>query len=155
SRGPLEPGLAPPVEQPRGRPGDKRGAARAPRERIEEEKILRPTRRHVEAGPPPISRAITISEGITVKELSEKLDVRANLVIKKLVDRGIFATINQTLDSKLATDLSREFGASTSAVTYEQEAMLEVENAEEASDLFRRPPVVTIMGHVDHGKTSL
>jgi translation initiation factor IF-2 len=119
--------MAPPVELPRGRPGDKRGAARAPRERIEEEKILRPTRRHVEAGPPPISRAITISEGITVKELSEKLDVKANLVIKKLLDRGIFATINQTLDSKLATEVAREFGASTATITYEEEAMQAVE----------------------------
>jgi translation initiation factor IF-2 len=147
--------MAPPVEQPRGRPGDKRGAARPQRERIEEEKTLRPTRRHVEAGPPPISRAITISEGITVKELSEKLDVKANLVIKKLLDRGIFATINQTLDSKLATEVAREFGASTATITYEEEAMQAVEEAEDTKDLEKRAPVVTIMGHVDHGKTSL
>jgi translation initiation factor IF-2 len=119
-----------------------------------EEKVLRPTTRR-ELAPPPINRDITISEGITVKELSEKLDVKANFVIKKLVDRGIFATINQTLDAKLATDISREFGASTSTVTYEQEAMQDVEVAEVDKDLIRRPPVVTIMGHVDHGKTSL
>jgi translation initiation factor IF-2 len=113
----MEPGLAPPpVEAPRGRPGDKRPTRPQPRERHEEEKTLRPMRRHVDAGPPAINRAITISEGITVKELSEKLDVKANLVIKKLLDRGIFATINQTLDSKLATEVSREFGASTSTV---------------------------------------
>ncbi|MGA2723638.1 MAG: translation initiation factor IF-2 [Bryobacteraceae bacterium] len=155
SRARLEPGLAPPVEQPRGRVGDKRGAARPQRERIEEEKILRPTRRQVEAGPPPISREITISEGITVKELSEKLDVKANLVIKKLLDRGIFATINQTLDSKLATEVAREFGASTATITYEEEAMQAVEEAEDTKDLEKRAPVVTIMGHVDHGKTSL
>ena len=154
SRARLEPGLAPPVEQPRGRAGDKR-AVRPQRERIEEEKILRPTRRHVEAGPPPISREITISEGITVKELSEKLDVKANLVIKKLLDRGIFATINQTLDSKLATEVAREFGASTATITYEEEAMQAVEEAEDTKDLEKRAPVVTIMGHVDHGKTSL
>ncbi len=142
------------MEQPRGRTGQ-RPARPQPRERVEEEKILRPQRRHVDQGPPPINREITISEGITVKELSEKLDVKAALVMKKLMDRGIFATINQTLDSKLATDISREFGASTATVSYEEEAMQAVELAEDVKDVQKRAPVVTIMGHVDHGKTSL
>jgi translation initiation factor IF-2 len=151
----MEPGLAPPpVEPARGRPGDKR-PVRQQRERVEEERTLRPQRRHVESGPPPINREITISEGITVKELSEKLDVKAALIMKKLMDRGIFVAINQTLDSKLATEISRDFGASTATVSYEIEAMAGVEEAQEAKDVVRRAPVVTIMGHVDHGKTSL
>ncbi len=157
SRGRIEPGMGappPPAEPSRGRPGDRR-PIRQQRERTEEEKILRPQRRHVEAGPPPISREITISEGITVKELSEKLDVKANLVMKKLMDRGIFVAINQTLDGKLATEVARDFGASTATVSYEVEAMQSVEEAQDTTDLERRAPVVTIMGHVDHGKTSL
>jgi len=98
---------------------------------MEEEKVLRPQRRNVVQGPPPISREITISEGITVKELSEKLDVKAALVMKKLMDRGIFVAINQTLDGKLATEVARDFGASTATVSYEVEAMQAVETAEE------------------------
>jgi len=154
-RGFIAPGAPPPPDQQRRAPS--RGTQRPQhnREREEQEKTLRPVRRDQQQGPPPINRDITISEGITVKELSEKLDVKANLVIKKLVDRGIFATINQTLDSKLATDIARDFGASTSTISYEQEAMADVEIMQEDKDQVRRAPVVTIMGHVDHGKTSL
>jgi len=156
SRGMVAPGIAPPPVEQQRRPGDKRGG-RPQRDRIQEqeERILRPVKREVPAGPPPVNREITVSEGITVKELSEKLDVKASLVIKKLVDRNIFATINQTLDAKLATDIAREFGASTATVSFEEEAMQDVETAQEEKDQVKRAPVVTIMGHVDHGKTSL
>ena len=158
SRGGLiGPGAPPPPPDQAARRPQYQNRARTPRDRRNEaeEKMLRQSQRREVAAPPPINRDITISEGITVKELSEKLDVKANFVIKKLVDRGIFATINQTLDAKLATEIAREFGASTSQVSYEEEAMQDVEVQEEAKDLNLRPPVVTIMGHVDHGKTSL
>jgi translation initiation factor IF-2 len=130
--------------------------ARADRRREEEEGRLRPAARRQEVfEPPPIDRQITVAEGITVKELSEKLGIKANLVIKRLVDRKIFATINQTLDVKLAEELARDFGASTNKVSYEEETTHGIQAAEVEQDRERRPPVVTIMGHVDHGKTSL
>lgn len=120
-----------------------------------EEKDLRLVRRPETEQVLAVNREITISEGMTVKEFSEKLGIKANLVIKKLVDRKIFATINQTLDVKLAEELAKEFGATTTQMSFEEETVFDLEMAEESSDMLPRPPVVTIMGHVDHGKTSL
>jgi translation initiation factor IF-2 len=150
-----EPVLLPPDQR---RHQAKPPARQPSRKREElEEGVLpeRVTKRPTVIEPPPIDREITISEGITVKELSEKLGVKANLVIKKLLEKNIFASINQTLDVKLAEEVAREFGASTNQVTYEEESTQEIELATEPQDLVRRAPVVTVMGHVDHGKTSL
>jgi len=125
------------------------------RKREAEGKLRSPEPRSRTQPLPVVDKEITIGEGITVKELAEKLGVKSSLVIKQLFDRKIFATINQTLDLKLAQDLARDFGATTSTLSFEEEATWEVEMAENPEHVITRPPVVTVMGHVDHGKTSL
>jgi len=100
-------------------------------------------------------REVTITEGITVRELAEKLDVRAKDLLKTLLDRGIFASINQALDLQTATGLAEAFNGIVKVVSFEEEVVQEIAREEKAEPLEPRAPVVTVMGHVDHGKTSL
>ncbi|MGC9518672.1 MAG: translation initiation factor IF-2 [Desulfuromonadaceae bacterium] len=111
--------------------------------------------------PKAIKRKIKISDVITVGELAKRMGVKANDLIKELMRQGSMVTINHPLDFESAAILAADFNYEVENVAFDEESILgtdddiSIEDESKAANITQRPPVVTIMGHVDHGKTSL
>jgi len=156
---PPRPGTMPPKP---GRPMGPGAKKRRKKDRAAAAKAAPPVPTRPKPDLPPVPEEITLSEGATVKELAEKLNRKSKDVIARLLGRGVLATINQPLEPDVAIAVADEFGSKAKVITFEEEAQSPItfedvaqDEAADPAEPEPRPPVVTVMGHVDHGKTSL
>ena len=152
-------GSPPPAPLPEGKTAKRSFKAKKPsynrkeKELEMEEKLLQ-TKKKIAYVANPVPKSIEIMEVISVSELAKKMNLKASDLIQKLMRMGMMVTINQQIDADTATILASEFGADVKIISLYDETVIDT-GTDEGADMVPRPPVVTVMGHVDHGKTKL